>query len=55
MREGQPNAALSLKLIGTAGEVCSSLVVNGSRPSQPEFTIFTKDDKEVEKGKFSYG
>lgn len=55
MREGQPNAALSLKLIGTAGEVCSSLVVNGARPGQPEFTIFTKDDKEVEKGKFSYG
>ncbi len=54
MREGQPNAALSLKLIGTAGEVCSSLVVNGSRVS-PSSQSSPRTTRKWRRGKFSYG
>jgi hypothetical protein len=46
---------LSLSLVGTGDEVCSNLMVNGSRPAQPQFTIVGPDGKEVAQGKFRYG
>lgn len=47
--------SLEMSLVGIGGEVCTSLIVNGSRPSAPEFTISTKDGEEVAAGKFQYG
>ncbi len=55
IRPGLANISLSMSLVGTGGEVCSSLRVNGSQPSAPEFTISTKDGEEVAAGKFKYG
>lgn len=47
-------AYLSLSLVGTGGETVSNIMVNGSRPSPPEFTI-TSDEEKVAQGKFRYG
>ncbi|NLS92825.1 MAG: hypothetical protein GXX96_11780 [Planctomycetaceae bacterium] len=47
--------SLEMSLVGIGGEVCTNLIVNGSRPSAPEFTITTKDGEEVAAGKFQYG
>lgn len=47
--------SLSMSLVGSAGEKCSSLVVDGQRPKPPQFTITTPDGEEVERGKFEYG
>lgn len=55
LRKGQTAVSLGMTLVGAASEVCNNLVVNGARPSQPEFTISTKDGKEVASGKFAYG
>jgi len=55
LRKGMSQASLSMSLVGAGGEVCSSLRVNGSQPSAPEFTISTKDGEEVAAGKFQYG
>ncbi|NUQ65672.1 MAG: hypothetical protein HUU20_24645 [Pirellulales bacterium] len=49
------NAAIALSLVGTAGEICNGILVNGSRPEPPEFTISIADGKQVETGKFKYG
>ena len=46
---------LGMSLVGAGGEVCSSIVVGGQRPAQPEFTITTPDGKEVASGKFKFG
>ncbi len=54
-RRSGGTASLSLSLVGSGGEVCSNLVVNGGRPKAPEFTISTADDEEVAGGKFEYG
>lgn len=47
--------SLSMSLVGSAGEICSSLMVDGGRPGKPEFTITTADGKEVDTGNFEYG
>ncbi len=47
--------SLQMSLVGAGGERCSSMIINGRRPPQPEFTIHTKDGEEVASGKFSYG
>jgi len=47
--------SLSMSLVGSAGEICSSLMVDGGRPEKPEFTITTADGKEVDTGSFEYG
>jgi hypothetical protein len=47
--------SLALSLVGTGGEICTNLVVDGGRPEKPEFTITTPDGKEVDTGKFEYG
>jgi hypothetical protein len=44
-----------MSLIGSAGEVCNNLMVNGSRPGKPAFTITDDKDKVVENGNFEYG
>ena len=49
------NASLGMSLLGAAGEVCSSLLVNGGQPAKPEFTITDPKDKVVEQGTFEYG
>jgi hypothetical protein len=46
---------LQLSLVGVAGEVCTNLLVNGSRGEPPQFTISTTDGDVVERGKFEYG
>jgi hypothetical protein len=54
-RSGDDQVNLSLSLVGSAGEVCNALRVDGRSPSEPEFTISTKDGKEVAQGNFKYG
>ncbi|MBC8869806.1 MAG: hypothetical protein H8E44_10330 [Planctomycetes bacterium] len=51
---GNRVAYLSLSLVGTGGEVVSNIMVNGSRPKEPEFTITSAEEK-VAQGKFRYG
>jgi len=51
---GNRVAYLRLSLIGAGGESCSNLLVNGSRPKEPEFTITSAEEK-VAQGKFRYG
>jgi len=48
-------AHLNLKLVGSAGEVCSDLMVEGDRPPEPTFEIRSKSGKTVASGKFEYG
>jgi hypothetical protein len=52
---GQKMAQLGMTLVGSTGEVCSNMIVGGTRPGKPEFTIKDPDGKEVEKGSFEYG
>jgi hypothetical protein len=47
--------SLGMSLVGSAGEICSDLMVAGGRPKAPEFTISTTDGKEVQRGSFEYG
>ncbi|MBC8869113.1 MAG: hypothetical protein H8E44_06830 [Planctomycetes bacterium] len=51
---GNRAARLSLSFVGTGGEICSGIMVNGSRPKEPEFTITSAEEK-VAQGKFRYG
>jgi hypothetical protein len=46
---------LSLAIVGSAGENCENMVVNGSRPSKPKLTITDDKGKVVEEGNFEYG
>ena len=48
-------ASLSMAVIGSTGESCTNLVVDGRRPDSPDFTITGPDGEEVEVGKFKYG
>ena len=41
--------------MGSAGEVCTNMMVDGDRPSKPEFTITDPKGKVVEQGSFEYG
>ena len=54
-KDGEQTASLAMSLVGSGGEVCSSLMVDGQRPGKPEFTISTPDGKEVASGSFEYG
>jgi hypothetical protein len=52
---GSQTARLSMSLVGSAGEHCTNLMVSGSRPGEPEFTISGSDGEKVHTGKFEYG
>jgi hypothetical protein len=54
-RSGSDVAQLGLNIVGSAGEVCTNLYVDGSRPDKPEFTIVDPEDQEVAQGNFEYG
>jgi hypothetical protein len=46
---------LQMALIGSAGEICTNMMVNNGRPGKPEFTITDPGGKVVEQGSFEYG
>jgi hypothetical protein len=46
---------LEMSLVGSAGEICSNLMVDGGRPPKPQFTITDPKGKVVEQGSFEYG
>jgi hypothetical protein len=48
-------AQLSMSLVGSGGESVSNLVVDGLRPTKPEFTITDPKGEVVQKGSFEYG
>ena len=48
-------AQLGMSLTGSAGEVVSDMMVNGGRPSKPEFTIKDSKGEIVQNGSFEYG
>jgi hypothetical protein len=52
---GRGQAFLQMSLIGSAGEVCTNLMVGGRRPAKPAFTITDPKGKVVEEGDFEYG
>jgi hypothetical protein len=54
-RSGTDTVSLAMAVIGSAGEQCSNLMVDGGRPSKPTFTITSSKGEEVETGNFEYG
>ncbi len=47
--------SLEMGLVGVGGEQCTNLMVKGSRPGKPEFTITDPGGKVVQQGNFEYG
>jgi hypothetical protein len=47
--------SLSLSLVGKGGAICNNMLVNGTRPGQPKFTVTTEKGEEVDSGYFKYG
>jgi hypothetical protein len=54
-KQGDGTVSLGMSVVGSAGEICSNLLVDGGKPKGPEFTIRTAGGDEVESGKFEYG
>jgi hypothetical protein len=52
---GGEEARLGMKLVGSAGETCSNLMVDGDRPPSPTFQITTTKGEIVARGKFEFG
>ena len=48
-------AQLGMTLVGSVGEMVTNMMVNGSRPSKPEFTIKDPKGEVVQSGSFEYG
>ena len=46
---------LELSLVGSAGEVCTNLSINGQRPPKPSFTITDGKGEVAQQGSFEYG
>jgi beta-lactamase regulating signal transducer with metallopeptidase domain len=46
---------MELSLIGSAGEICSNMMVDGNRPPKPHFTIKDSNGEVVQQGDFEYG
>lgn len=53
--QGGQQVDLELSLVGSGGERCTSLALNGQRPPRPEFTISTSDGEIIETAKFDWG
>jgi hypothetical protein len=53
--QAKRTVSLGLSLVGNAGEICSSMLVNGRQPGKPEFTITTEKGEVVDSGSFEYG
>ncbi|RJP18463.1 MAG: hypothetical protein C4527_28875 [Candidatus Omnitrophota bacterium] len=54
-RGGSRSVQLGMNLVGSVGEYCTNLMVNGDRPPDPSFVIATKSNEIIERGKFEYG
>lgn len=54
-RMGNGQASLEMSLIGSTGEICTNLTLDGRRPPKPEFTITDPKGKVVDEGDFDYG
>ncbi|MFH1741637.1 MAG: hypothetical protein ABIH23_21735 [bacterium] len=48
-------AQMQLRIVGSAGEQCTNLMVNGNRPENPSFVIAKKDGEIIERANFEYG
>ena len=46
---------LQLSLVGSAGEICTNMTVDGGRPTKPKFTITDPKGETVQQGNFEYG
>lgn len=53
--QGTDKVQLQMSLVGSAGEMCQDMQINGQRPGKPSFTITDPDGKEVASGAFEYG
>ena len=47
--------SMQLSLVGSGGEVCNDMMVQGGRPSSPKFAILGPKDAVVDSGTFKYG
>ena len=47
--------SLQMGLVGGGGEECTNMMVKGSRPGKPDFTITDPAGKVVQQGSFEYG
>ncbi len=54
-RSGADQVSLGMSLVGSAGEICTSMYVNGNRPGKPQFTITDPEGEKVAEGAFEYG
>lgn len=52
---GPGQVRLGMTLVGSAGERCTNMMVRGSRPSKPEFTVSNPKGEVVYRGTFEYG
>lgn len=52
---GPAELYLELALVGSVGEMCSDMMVNGERPGKPHFTIKDPQGEVVQQGDFEYG
>jgi hypothetical protein len=48
-------AQLGMSLVGSVGEMVTNMMVNGTRPAKPEFTIKDPKGEVVQTGSFEYG
>jgi len=54
-RRSSTDATLDLFLVGSAGEICSDMRVDGDQPGKPTFSIANAKGKIIERGSFEYG
>jgi hypothetical protein len=54
-RQADDKVQLQMSLVGSAGEICEDMRVEGRQPGTPEFTVADPDGKVVESGTFEYG
>jgi hypothetical protein len=55
MNQDGDTLPLALALIGSGGEKCYNLMIDGEKPPKPTFTITDPKGKVVEEGSFEYG